>query len=432
MTTSVFAHRRCRLCGGDLTDVLNLGSLYLNAFPQHLEEVTSGQKIPHILTVCRGCSLCQLAHTTPADWMFRQYWYKSGINEMMQVELREIAVQAVTILGRDLLEDDWILDIGANDGTLLRTYQTAFLRGNGDYSCRWNRVAVEPARNLQDELRGSAEVVINDYFPTKDLAARKRQFKIITAIAMCYDLEKPLDFFLAISELLHPSGVAIVQFQDLEQQMRCAAFDNIVAEHLEYYTLHSLCQALTAAGLYPVHCQHSRINGGSLRVTIKKGYVQQKDWPATVQQQLALEERQGLSISQVRQGLQAFDRFAWRVEEVKRLVKDSVEIGARHGTVSAYGASTKGNTLFQVLGLGPDQIACVADRSPEKPGRLTVTGIPIVSEEEWRALVTPLTLVPIWQFRPGVVVREREYLNKGGRFLFPLPYSEVVGRLRGV
>jgi len=262
------------------------------------------------------------------------------------------------------------------------------------------------------------------------LDGRKRGFKIITAIAMAYDLEDPLSFFRKITELLHPSGAVIVQFQDLESQMRCAAFDNIVAEHLEYYTLHSLAEITTAAGLYPYAVERSPINGGSLRVILKRGYVQMKDWGPSVRQQLDREDQAGLSTRAIRQGLQAFDRFAWRVQEVKRLIRDSILIAREGGTVSAYGASTKGNTLLQVLTLGPQEIACVADRSPEKHGRLTVTGIPIVSEEAWRQLVTPVTLVPIWQFRAGVIQRERAYLEKGGQFLFPLPYSEVVSMRR--
>jgi NDP-4-keto-2,6-dideoxyhexose 3-C-methyltransferase len=382
--------------------------------------------IPHILAVCRGCTLCQLVHTTPPDWMFREYWYRSSVNEAMQRELQTIATQTIAALGKDLYEGDWILDIGANDGTLLRAYETLYPKGHGDYSCRWTRVAVEPADNLQQDLKDCANVIIPTYFPTGQLDGRKRGFKIITAIAMCYDLEDPLAFFRKITELLHPSGICIVQFQDLQQQIAAAAFDNIVAEHLEYYTLTSLSEIVTAAGLYPHEVQQTPINGGSLRVTLRRGYVQPSGWPASVQQQLNREALAGLDRATIRHSLRAFERFAWRVGEMKRLVLNSLAIARQRGTVSAYGASTKGNTLLQVLQLGPDEIACVADRTEAKHGRLTVTGIPIVSEEEWRALVTPVTLVPIWQFKAGVLERERAYLEKGGSFLFPLPYSTVV------
>lgn len=427
---SLFAHRRCRVCGCDLTEVLNLGKLRLNAFPQHLWEVEKQMTIPHILAVCRGCTLAQLVHTTPPDWMFREYWYRSSVNELMQRELKTIASYAVNTLGKDLLEGDWVLDIGANDGTLLRAYETLYPKGNGDYSCRWTRVAVEPAHNLQQDLRDCATVVVPDYFPTNRLDGRKRSFKIITAIAMCYDLEDPLSFFRKITELLHPSGIAIVQFQDLAQQMASAAFDNIVAEHLEYYTLTALAEIVTAAGLYPAECQQTPINGGSLRVTLRRGYVRPTDWSASVQQQLKHEALAGLDKATIRYDLRAFERFAWRVEEVKRLILDSLAIAQQHGTVSAYGASTKRNTLLQVLNLGPREIHCVADRSPTKHGRLTITGIPIVSEEIWRELITPVTLVPIWQFKEGVLQREKAYLEKGGTFLFPLPYSTVVSHHR--
>lgn len=426
MSNSLFAHRRCRVCASDLTEVLDLGKLRLNAFPQHLSEVEKQLPIPHILAVCRGCTLTQLVHTTPPDWMFREYWYRSAVNEMMQRELKSIAAYAVETLGRELLDGDWILDIGANDGTLLRAYETMYPKGHGDYSCRWTRVAVEPALNFQNDLKDCATVVVNDYFPTNRLDGRKRGFKIITAIAMAYDLEDPLSFFRKITELLHPSGIVIVQFQDLEQQLRSAAFDNIVAEHLEYYSLTALAEVVTAAGMYPAAVTTTPINGGSLRVTLKRGYVRPTDWHASVQQQLKVEALAGLDKATLRHDLRAFERFKWRVDEVKRLILNSLEMAATRGTVSGYGASTKGNTLLQVLKLGPEHIHCIADRSPAKHGRLTVTGIPIVSEEEWRALVTPCTLVPIWQFKEGVLQRERDYLERGGTFLFPLPFSNAV------
>jgi NDP-4-keto-2,6-dideoxyhexose 3-C-methyltransferase len=415
-------HRHCRACRAILTEVLSLGPLALNAFPATPEEALAQVKVPHDLAVCRGCGLTQLMHTVPPDLMFRQYWYRSGINEAMRAELTAVATYAVSCLGKELVKGDWILDIGANDGTLLDVYR----RLGGEEQCPWTRVAVEPARNFADELQRTSEIWINDYFPTDKLDGNRRRFKIITAIAMAYDLEEPLKFFAKIADLLHPSGVVIVQFQDLEQQIRTAAFDNIVAEHLEYYTLDSLCQIALQCGLYPMHCQQTPINGGSLRVTFKKGYVRTSDWGPAALEQLRKEDAAGLTLNRLRNTLAAFDRFAQRIVDTKRQILATLEAAAAYGSVTAYGASTKGNTLLQVLKLGPMDILCVADRSPAKHGRYTITGIPIVSEEAWRKLESPLALVPIWQFRDAVLQREANYLAKGGRFLFPLPHATIV------
>lgn len=417
-------HRRCRACGGTLTEVLHLGDLRLNAFPATMADIELSPKVPHQLMVCRGCSLCQLAHTTPPDLMFRQYWYKSSVNEAMRHELKTIVVEAAA--EAKLQKDDWVLDIGANDGTLLRAYSTPGLPPV-------RRVAVEPATNLQSHLDSdTCDIAIHDYFPTHKLEGHKRRFKIITAIAMAYDLEDPTTFFRKITQLLAPDGIVVVQFQDLEQQMRAAAFDNIVAEHLEYYTLSALAQIVNGAGLYPYDCRTTPINGGSLRVTLRRGYVRNTDWRNAVQGQIDRERAAKLTVSEVRTSLEAFERFAHRVASVQRQITSTLQQVRDSGLpVDAYGASTKGNTLLQVLGLGPDQIRRVADRSPEKHGRFTLTGIPIVGEDEWRANAAPVTLVPIWQFREGVLVREKKYLEAGGQFVFPLPQVEIVAERWG-
>lgn len=416
----VMSHVRCRSCGDTLQPVLNLGHFRLNAFPATRQDLESVPKVRLQLAVCQGCSLAQLTDTVPADWLYREYWYRSAVNESMVEELTRIVREGASQVALGAI--DYVLDIGANDGTLLKAWK--------DQPYPPIRVGVEPARNLHDQLAQHADVTVTDYFPTQALDNLRGRFRVITAIAMAYDLEQPIPFFQKLADLLHRDGIAIVQFQDLAQQIQCAAFDNICHEHLEYYTLSSLLTIVRHAGLDVVKCQTTPINGGSLRVTLRHATAVMKGAPVdrSVMKQLLAEEAAGLSLPAIHNGdFGAFDRFSFRVRNATVQIQSVLQQVTREGGgLDIYGASTKGNITLQQLGVGPEQARQCIDRNPEKHGRLTITGVPIVGEEEGRQQPAGTWLCNIWQFREQVVKRERQYLKQGGTMVFPLPHAEIV------
>lgn len=416
-SSSVMLHKRCRACGENLIDVLSLGHLRLNAFPEQTWEITQSPRVPLILTTCLGCGLLQLDRTVPADWLYRRYWYRSGVNESMVQELHTIVGEALAAVG-GVGSDDVVYDIGANDGTLLAAYQ--------EYGVAPRAFAWEPAYNLHARLIRHASVILPTYFP--NAAAEAPPAKIITAIACAYDVEDPLAFFQGIATSLREDGVAIVQFQDFAQQLLASAFDNICHEHLEYYTLWSLRQIALQAGLWVDRVQTTPINGGSLRVTLRRMQGRVLLSHPSVAHQMAAEAALGLDTPTLREGnLQVFSRFSRAVEQAQERIAAAVKQILDDGRVlDIYGASTKGNILLQVLDIGPATARQAIDRSPEKHGCHTITGIPIVSEEQARVAPADVWLCPIWQFRESVLRREAWYLEQGGTIIFPLPTVEVV------
>ena len=412
-------HFNCRACNGPLRPILDLGNHRLNDFPAAGDDLESRREIPLVLMVCVDCSLVQLGHTVPPDWMYRTYWYRSAVNESMVAELRGIVKEAAAQV--PLAATDYVLDIGANDGTLLAAYLSLPYHPI--------RAAVEPARNLHDHLSRYTDILIPEYFPTDQLDRLAGRFKVITAIACCYDLEDPVAFFRQIARLLHPAGIAVVQFQDLLQQIHATAFDNIVHEHLEYYTLGSLLEICLDSGLQADRVQPSAINGGSLRVTLRRVEKGGKGrLMPTVAAQLLAEHEAGLSVEQIGRGdLSAFTFFRTRVSTICAHLQAILAVARSQGqVVDWYGASTKSNCTLQVLGWGPGEIRQAIDRNPEKAGRRTITGIPIVGEKDWMANPAPITLIGIWQFKDFVLKRERAYLKQGGAFVIPLPHVEII------
>jgi NDP-4-keto-2,6-dideoxyhexose 3-C-methyltransferase len=415
MTQTYVIRTACRLCGDErLDEILGLGELAFSAFPQRGELLVPA-RAPLTLCLCRACGLAQLRETVAPAFLYRQYWYRSSINEVMREELQSIvraALLEVSVYsGRDL-----VMDVGANDGYLLSQYP--------QHRINWDveRIAFEPAANLEGDCRRHCEIFSAELFPPplsfRKLSQWAKRVKILTSIAMFYDLDDPGAFVRAVDELLHPDGVWIVQLQDLAQMVGCTAFDNLCHEHLTYWSLAAFETLLRGCGvdLHVVKAERRAINGGSLRIFIRRTVHAQDP---------TVEALTGLERPAV--DWQALERFAWNTSMIRRQIQGIVGAEAAAGkTIDLYGASTKANTLLQYCQLGPETIRQAWERNVEKLGRLTATGIPIVSEQVGRNDPPQLLLVGIWQFREGILGREAEYLAAGGTLLFPLPEVDLV------
>lgn len=413
----------CRLCGSKkLTSVLSLGDPYVSNFLD-IEETNGLIRGPLELVLCSqedgGCGLLQLKHTVSAEALYRTYWYRSGVNKSMTDELTDIALKAEAVA--QLKEGDFVIDIGSNDGTLLRAYQTSGLKA----------VGFEPARNLEELGKRGITKLFVDFFSAD---AWQREFgdakaKVITAIAMFYDLDDPNTFVADIVKCLEDDGVLVVQMMYVPSFLKRNAFDGICHEHLEYYSLTSLGNLLGRHDLEIFDVEmREHVNEGSIRVYVRKkwGGTSLRPLPGAeerIKSFRANEEKLGLS------GKVAYETFVERVLDAKEkstfFIKDEVAKGKK---IHGYAASTKGNTTLQFYGLTPDLIEAIADRNPVKWGKYTAGAmIPVISEEESRARKPDYYFVLAWHFLPEFLVREAEYLKQGGKFIVPMPEFRVIG-----
>ena len=394
----------CLVCGARLQTVLDLGNLHVSAFP--LPPEPDSITAPLDLTRCTGCGLVQLRDRVDPSLLYQEYWYRSAVNEVMVKELDDVVREAVALV--PVGPGDRVVDIGANDGTLLHAYNT--------HAPSVVKVAYEPAGNLQAPLEQIADVVVPTTFPPQK-AYLPTKVKIVTSIACFYDVADPVGFAKVVAGMLAPDGVWVVQFQDLAQMIQATAYDNICHEHLLYLTLRSLNQIAAAANLHIRHAVRRTINGGSLRVFLGHQI------PVSVLPVKALKDAEAGCESWV-----ALERFGDRVRERREQLRSFFDAAQVQGkTIDLYAASTKANTLLQYAKLDSGMIRQAWERSPEKVGRLTVgTHIPIVSEEIGRANPPDLLLLGAWQFRDAFVRREMAYLEAGGTMLVPLPEVEFI------
>jgi len=399
--------------------VLSLGDQFVSTFVDQPADNEKVPKAPLELVLCDpgsgGCSLLQLRHTVPADLMFKHYWYRSGINKSMTEALADIATSAEKTVA--LREGDIVVDIGCNDGTLLRSYKTPGIL----------LVGFEPATNLLPFAEVGTSKIVNDYFTleayTKHLANRA---KVITSIAMFYDLEDPNKFVEDVTQCLREDGVWIIQMSYLPSMLRQNAFDNICHEHLEYYSLMSLRNLLDRYGLEVFDAELNDVNGGSFRVYVRHG---DSRWVGNLHQ--SRERVANLEKIEADMKLDRIDEygaFASRVrsicDELYSFVKNEHENGKK---IYVYGASTKGNTLLQFCKLDRTLIAAAAERNPDKWGKRTVgTLVPIISEEKARADKPDYFLVLPWHFIEEFKEREKAYLDAGGKLIVPLPNFRII------
>ena len=403
--------------------LFSLGELYVSDFINTDEDARAG-KHDMTLVIDERYGAARLEKCTPIHSMFGKYWYRSGINQTMRTELKGI-VDSVTSVQK-LNEGDLWLDIACNDGTLLSFVSDGI-----------KKLGIDPAEDsFVAESSKIADDIVQDYFTLENFKKskfKKKKAKVVTCIAMFYDLDEPVDFLKDVSKVMDDDGLFVIQMSYTPLMIKQLAFDNICHEHVYYWGLASMEKLLKKAGLKIVDCQVNDVNGGSFRIYIKKKKSAVTSFATApyrdvcnVRVESLLKWEKGLKLDKEAIWLDFFNR----IEELKKETVDFIKAEKAKGKViCGYGASTKGNTLLQYFGLDNTLIDAIAERSPYKFGLKTIgTNIPILSEEDVRAMNPDYMLVLPWHFIAEFVKREDEFLSKGGKFIVPCPTFEIIGK----
>ena len=312
------------------------------------------------------------------------------------------------------------MDIGCNDGTLLASYPKMI-----------KTLGFEPSKEMCALARKFRLAVVNDFFSAKAFRRKAGSLtaKVITSIAMFYDLENPHRFVADIKEVLHSDGVWVLEMSYLPTMLLKNSYDTICHEHLEYYSLAPIERLLAEHGLLVVKAQLNDINGGSFRLFVKHaGSLREPNDEEAIQKLRMLEFEMGLDERT------PYDKFRDNIMSNRAELKVFLNKAKKDGRlVHGYGASTKGNTILQYCEVTPEFLPVIADRNPAKWGCRTIgTNIPIVSEEESRAKKPDYYLVFPWHFMAEIKQREREFLQRGGILVSPFPELTFTGgKFRG-
>jgi NDP-4-keto-2,6-dideoxyhexose 3-C-methyltransferase len=403
----------CRICdSSQFRELFDLGLLHsCGVFPRQNE--ADPPLAPLNLVQCAVCGLVQLSHDFAGDDLFRStYGYRSGLNESMVGHLGHITTAAQRHVA--LKAGNIVLDIGSNDGTLLSSYGVADIV----------RVGIDPTITRFKGYYPSGVLTLDEFFTAKNFRrlCPSGSARIVTSISMFYDLPAPNDFVRDVAGILATDGVWVLEQSYLPSMVDRNSFDTICHEHLEYYCLRQIIDLVGRHGLRIFDVSLNDVNGGSFQVWACHADAPYQTNSEAIARLLKAEEIQGYASGEPILNLKA------RVSSIRGNVLEFLAHARRQGKlVHGYGASTKGNTLLQFFGITPELLPAIAERNEEKfDCRTPGTGIPIISEEESRASRPDYYFVLPWHFREAFLKREREFIERGGRLVFPLPNLDII------
>ncbi|MBF0160380.1 MAG: class I SAM-dependent methyltransferase [Magnetococcales bacterium] len=402
----------CLVCGSSSIDeFLNLGSTPLaNRFITPTELGQTELSAPLKVGFCHSCTHIQLTHLVAPAEMFSHYLYISSMSDTLKAHLADLAQCVVNRVA--LRPSHFVVDIGANDGTLLSSFRRHGVQTLG----------VDPAANLAQIARQNGIDMYTAFFgreTAQKIVSQWGQAQVITATNTFPHLPKLTDFLAGLDILLAPGGFFVLEAHYLQDILDQLAFDTVYHEHCHYWSLAPMMRLFRDHNFEIVDVERIPLHHGQLRVWVQRRGVSVRSH--RVDTLLAAEQQAGL------RQISTFRHFSERVTILKNQLCQTIDHLLSQGKkIAGYGAPAKGNTLLTFLGLGPDRIVWIADRSPLKQGRLTPgTHIPIVDPERITQEQPDYLLLLAWNFADEVMQQQKLFRDRGGQFILPVPTVSI-------
>ena len=360
------------------------------------------------LVKCEKCNLLQLSHNFNHNEMYgSNYGYMSSLNNSMEFHL---SVKAKNLIKKyNISSGDNILDIGSNDGTFLSFFNKKYKL----YGC--DPTIAKFKNYYRDDIKLIPNFFNNQLF-------KNEKFKLITSIAMFYDLTDPFDFSTQISDILQKNGIWHIELSYMPSMIKNTSYDTICHEHLEYYSLFSLKNLLDRAKLKIVNMSFNQINGGSIELDIAKSDSKYIECKKLIEWILNREEIYNYN------SLRKIKNFYTDCLKHKKILRKLlVNLKNEKKKVYGYGASTKGNVILQFCNINNKILGSIGEINKFKFNKYTPgSKIKIISENNLKKYRPDYLLVLPWHFKDHIIKKEKKFLNKGGKLIFPLPEIEIV------
>ena len=402
---------KCRSCkNSKLSFAFNLGNQHLTGvFPKNKKEkITQGNLS---LVFCNKCKLLQLENSFDSEEMYgHNYGYMSSLNKSMFNHLKYKVKKLLRKVS--LRSNETVIDIGSNDGTFLSFF-----------SKKLNLIGVDPTIKKFSKFYRKDIQKFSNFFSYDILKDKiKKKAKLITSIAMFYDLDNPIKFAKDVNALLDKNGIWHLELSYMPSMLKNISYDTICHEHLEYYSLTSIKYILDRSNFKIIDIEFNEINGGSFALTVAKKNSTHKEDKKIVSWLLAKEKL--LKVNE----LKTFKNFFYECQKQKKILRNLlISLNSMGKKVYGYGASTKGNVILQFCKIDKKLINNIGEVNPYKYNKYTPgTKIKIISESKLKKLKPDYLLVLPWHFKDFILNKEKDYLNKGVKFIFPLPDIEII------
>ena len=403
----------CRICGGKrLAKVLSFGPTPLaNAFLEKHEVRSEEMYYTLDAYLCRDCGLIQLLDVVAPEILFKDYVYVSSTSPVFVAHFQKFSDKAY---GRfSLNKESFVVDIGSNDGILLKPFKRLGVRVLG----------VEPDRAIAHIARKAGiDTVVKFFSPAlaQRIVRRYGRANLITATNVFAHIDDIHAVARGVKALLKPEGVFVIEVPYLGDFLRKNLFDTVYHEHLSYFSLGSLAAFLKRAGMKIIDVERVSTHGGSLRVFAAKA-ASRRSVKTSVRTLLLDEKKKKL------QSEETYRRYGIRIQKNRaQLLSLLAGLKGQGKRIAGYGAPAKGNTLLNFFSIGCELLEYIVDDSPHKQGKHTPgKRIPVVSVDELAKNPPDYLLILAWNFAPSIM-KKNESFRKRGRFIIPVPTPRIV------
>ncbi len=412
MTETFCRRKTCRLCRGELELVLPLPATPPGDHYVHSGQLNEAQELYSLdIVLCRDCGLAQLACTVAPDILYAKFIYVSSISLGLVEHFRGYAAEVVARARP--APGSLVIDIGSNDGSLLRAFQEQGVKALG----------VDPAAEIARQATEAGVETVAAYF-TPDLAralrARHGAASIVTANNVTANVDDLEEFMLGIRHLLDDDGVLVVETSYLLDVVQKSLIETVFHEHLSYFSVKPLEAFFRRIGMQLIDVRRVPTKGGSIRCLVQRAEGSRKPSPS-VAELIAFETAAGLHRPET------FEAFAEKLKGVKKKLRQVLgDLKARGNKIAGYGASVGVTTLLYLFDLG-DQLDFLTDDNPRKqhtfsPGQ----HIPVLPPEALYDRGADYVLILAWNYAAPIMKKHRMFAERGGRFILPLPEVEVL------
>jgi len=403
---------KCRNCKEKkFINLFSLGKLsYTGKFPKNKKINIPKEEIK--LIMCSICKLVQMSENFSLSYMYNNdYGYRTGINKTMTDHVKKVVSKAAKIV--KLKKGEQVLDIASNDGTLLNFYPKDVVK-----------FGIDPTIKKLSKFYRKDIIKIPEFFSESILTKylKNKKAKIITTISMFYDLPKPIQFAKDIYKCLADDGIWHLEQSYMPSMIKNVSYDTICHEHLEYYSLQTIKYIFDIVGFKIIDLEFNDINGGSFSITVAKKSSKFLEYSRIVN--WLLEKEEILNYNSPSTHI----NFYKSVKNHKKLLKDLIlNLNDMKKKVIGYGASTKGNVILQFCNIGKNDLKFIADVNIDKKDKYTPGSlIKITDEKAIKKYKPDYMLVLPWHFKNFILLKEKKYLDNGGKIIFPLPDIEIV------
>ncbi len=403
--------KKCRI--SDDKQLINIGKLgNFSLTGTFNKKKKLDKKTPIELVFSKKSKLLQLAHNYDEKKLFgKNYGYRSSLNKSMISHLKKKKESLIKIVKPK--KNDLILDIGSNDGTLLNLYTNKF-----------KRYGVDPtAKKFKKYYQKDIKILPKIF--KKNIFSQKIKFKIITAIAMFYDLRDPVSFCKQIENNLDREGVFHVEVAYLPDILRLYSFDTFCQEHLTYFSFISFNNLIKQTNLKVIDYSRNGINGGSINFDLAFKDSKFRVKKNKIKKLKEIENKLGINNSNT------YRKFYRDLINKAKIINSKIlEIKNQNKKIYGYGASTKGNVLLQLCNLDNSIIDGIYDVNKEKFNLYTPgSNIKIIPEKKIKFNQNDYILLLIWHFKKTILNNFKKYNFKDTKYIWPFPSIKISNKL---